>query len=98
RYLIMIDIIARILEFVVGSAIVMGTFISAIRTFVLPRSAQDQLTRIVFIFVRRCFDLLNRRSHTYTDRDRVMAFYAPVALLSLPPTWLISVLLGYMLL
>jgi hypothetical protein len=91
----MIDTILRILEFIVGFAIAIGTFLSAVRTFVLPRSAQDQFTRMVFLLVRRFFMLLNKRSRTYEDRDRVMAFYAPLALLTLPPAWLLSTLIGY---
>lgn len=93
----MTQLILRAVLFVAGFAIVAGTLISAVRTFVLPRSAPDQLTRVVFVLVRRFFDLLNRRSRSYEERDRVMALYAPIALLTIPPTWLVAVLFGYML-
>ena len=92
----MLEIVGRIVVFAVGVAIVAGTFLSAVRTFVLPRSAPDQLTRVIFLLVRRCFDIVLRRAPAYEDRDRVMALYAPLALLAMPPVWLICVLSGYM--
>jgi len=91
----MLEFVARALAFLIGFAIVAGTVISAVRTFVLPRSAPDNLTRVVFLVVRRVFDALNSRSQTYFDRDRIMALYAPFALLTLVPVWLACVLLGY---
>ena len=75
---------------------VAGTLVSAIRTFVLPRSAPDQITRIVFVAMRRLFELRLRRARTYAERDQALALYAPFSLLALPPTWLALVLLGYM--
>jgi len=88
--------IIRVLIFVLGVAIVAVTVLSAIRTFVLPRSANDALTRVVFLTMRRLFDLRLRRARSYADRDRVMALYAPFGLLSLLPVWLTLVLIGYM--
>jgi hypothetical protein len=87
--------ILRIALFLLGAAIVAGTVFSAIRTFVLPRSANDSLTRIVFLSIRRLFDLRLRWARTYVERDRVLALFAPLGLLALPPTWLALVLIGY---
>ncbi len=89
-------VMARLLLFVLGAVTVAGTLLSAIRTFVLPRSANDRLTRVVFRTMRRLFDLRLRGTRTYADRDRAMALYAPLSLLSLPPVWLTLVLIGYM--
>ncbi len=88
--------LARAISFLVGLAVVVFTLYSAIETFVLPRSANDPLTRFVFRVIRWFFDLRTKRARSYEERDRVMAFYAPIALLSLPPVWLILVLLGFM--
>src|SRR6266511_5538749 len=88
--------VVRFIVFIAGFAIVAGTFLSAVRTFVLPRSAPDRLTRTIFLLVRRLFNLVLKRTASYEDRDRVMALYAPLALLSMPPVWLICVLIGYM--
>ena len=83
------------ITFVVGFSIVIATINSALRSFVLPRSAPDALTRFVFISIRRLFSLRVRRSHSYDETDRVMAMYAPTTLLMLLPTWLTLVLFGY---
>ncbi len=84
------------LVFILGLAIVAGTVYSAIETFVLPRSANDPLTRFVFLSIRKLFDLRTKGARSYEERDRVMAFYAPISLLILPPVWLVLVLLGFM--
>jgi hypothetical protein len=87
--------LVRFLGFVIGLAVVAGTLYSAIETFVLPRSANDPLTRAVFLSIRRLFELRTKRARSYQERDRIMAFYAPITLLMLPPVWLVLVLLGY---
>ena len=89
------DTLLRILAFFVGASIAVLTCYSAIETFVLPRPAQDALTRLVFIVIRRLFQLRIRFARTYVERDKIMALYAPVGLLALVPTWLILVAFGY---
>lgn len=88
-------LLGRILAFLVGMLIVLFTLYSAVRTFVLPRSANDNLTRFVFGQLRRLFLLRLRWTQDYDTRDRVMAFYAPIGLLLLVPTWMLLVLTGY---
>jgi hypothetical protein len=92
-----VDFLLSVALFAVGMTIVVGTVLSAIRTFILPRSANDRLTRAVFLTTRWLFNLRLHRATTYNERDAVMAMYAPVSLLLLPPVWLINALLGYML-
>src|SRR5262245_3033792 len=69
--------------FLAGTFVVAATLLSAVRTFVLPRSANDPVTRRVFIGMRRAFDLWLKRTHDYEPRDAVMALYAPTSLLAL---------------
>lgn len=88
-------LLLQIAVFLLGLALVVGTIFSAVETFVLPRSANDPLTHFVFVNLRRLFDLRLKRIQSFEERDGVMAFYAPVALLSLPPLWLILVMFGY---
>ena len=88
-------VIIRVFIFLLGISILAATLLSAVRTFVLPRSAPDQLTRLVFIVVRFFFNLRLRFAHTYLQRDAIMAFYAPISLLLLLPTWLTLVMLGF---
>ncbi len=89
-------VVIRILVFLVGFAIVAFVLLSAIRSFVLPRSAPDKLGRITFLGVRFLFGLRMRKVHSYLDRDRIMALFAPISLVALPAVWLVGVLAGYM--
>jgi hypothetical protein len=89
------ETILRILLFLLGTLIVVETIYSATRTFVLPRSARDPITRIVFLNMRKVFTLFTWRATTYERRDQIMALYAPFALLSLPLVWLTLVTIGY---
>lgn len=83
------------LTFLTGLAIVVATIYSAVETFVLPRSANDHLTRFVFRRILSFFLLFTRNARGYRERDRAMAFFAPVALLALPPTWIFLITVGY---
>jgi len=89
-------IILRVLVFITGTALIIWAIFSAVQTLVLPRNAQDKLTRLVFMSIRWIFSIRLRWLHSYAERDRLMAFFAPVSLLSLVPTWLMLLLLGYM--
>lgn len=87
--------ILRLLIFFFGFAIVARTAFSAIQTFVLPRSANDRLSRFIFQIVFGVFRLLLRQTRTYAQRDRIMAFFAPISLLTLIPVYLILIFLGF---
>lgn len=50
---------------------------------------------LVFLTMRRIFLFRLRGVHSYAQRDRVMAFYAPISLLALLPSWLTLFTLGY---
>jgi len=92
----MLNAIVHVLVFLLGLGLVAATVVSAIRTFVLPRSAPSLLTRAVFAAMQRLFTLRVRWMQTYRERDRGLELYAPFSLLSLPPVWLALVLVGYM--
>jgi hypothetical protein len=78
-----------------GIIIVILTLSSALSTFVLPRSARSQLNRIVFGFLRRIFDFFTHFAKTYHRRDAIMAYYAPIGLMLLLPSWYLLILIGY---
>ena len=82
----------RILVLLLGTILVIFTLFSAIRTLVLPRAIQDQITKFTFTVIRRMLSFLLRFSSDYQFRDRIMAYYAPVALLALLPVWLVLVM------
>jgi hypothetical protein len=88
-------ILVRPIVFGLGVALVIVAMLSAVRTFILPRAAPDRIGRFVFVALRGVFTLRLRWTRSYTERDRVMAFYAPVSTLALLPVWLALVLTGY---
>jgi hypothetical protein len=88
-------IVVRVIAFVAGAVIVLLTARSAIRTILVPRPLQAQLSRAVFVLVRRVFRLRASERHDYEHRDRVMALYAPIALVTLLATWLGLILGGF---
>jgi hypothetical protein len=81
--------------FALGLSLAFGTFLSALSTFVLPRSARSQLNRLVFASLRRVFEVLMKPMRTFEQKDAIMGYYAPIGLLSLVPTWYMLVALGY---
>jgi len=88
-------IVIRILVAILGVTLVLVTFRSVIRTFVLPRSANDSLARFVFLCVRIALLPATRPGRPFLARDGAQAMYAPVALLALLVFWLTLVLAGY---
>ena len=71
----------------IGLVLAVGTLRSAMRAVVLPRSTVVPLTRAVFLALRRVFDIMAKDKRSYEERDRVMAFYAPLGLMLLAGTW-----------
>jgi hypothetical protein len=88
-------IVLRILAFLAGAGVVVVTLSSAVRTFVLPRSAPDAISRYVFLGVRFFFGFPLKKTTTYLARDRILAWYAPIGLLMLVPAWYLLILVGY---
>jgi len=93
--LAVLPVLLRALSAIAGSLLIVVAFFSAVRTFVLPRSAPDPVVRVVFRSLRRIFDALTRRARDYPERDAIMAFFAPTGLLALLPAWLVMIALGY---
>lgn len=85
----------KVLAFLTGFVVIVLTLSSALSTFVLPRGVRSQLNRIVFGLLRRLFDSLLHFAKRYEVRDAIMAYYAPLGLMLLLPTWYILILTGY---
>ncbi|HEX5944148.1 MAG TPA: hypothetical protein VFY66_17840, partial [Anaerolineales bacterium] len=85
----------RFFVFTLGLILVIVTLSSAISTFVLPRAARSQLNRIVFGLLRRIVNFTLHFAKTYQRRDTIMAYYAPIGLMLLLPTWYLLILAGY---
>ena len=86
----------RTIAFAAGFLLVGWTLLSAIRTVVLPRSAQSVLGRAVFRGLAVVFNLIAGDSRSFAWRDRVWALYAPIGLLSMAVAWVVLVLVGFM--
>ena len=93
--ILVMESLVQILAFIAGLLIVIFTLSSALSTFVLPRAARSQLNRIVFGLLRRIINFVMHFARSYQRRDAVMAYYAPIGLMLLLPTWYLLILLGY---
>jgi hypothetical protein len=91
----LIESVLRLVAFVGGAFIIARTLLSAIRTFILPRSVRDNVSAFYFITWRRTFTWRARKAHTYEDRDAIMAMFAPISLILIPVYWLLLVGFGY---
>ncbi len=89
-------VLLHVISFLVGAIVTIYTVISALRTFVLPRSAPDLINRTVFIVVRQLFELRRKRMRTFLAVDHAMELYAPVSLIALLVVWLVCIQIGYM--
>lgn len=89
-------IVLHIISFLLGITVATYTAISALRTFVLPRSAPDLINRTTFIAVRYLFEIRRKRLNTYQAIDRAMELYAPMTLIVLLVVWLVCIQIGYM--
>ena len=82
--------------FTAGAYLVVYTVLSGIRIFVLPRPARVLIFRLVFVNLRRLFDVFALRTSSYEARDRAIAMYAPIALFFMPIVLMGLVLVGFM--
>ncbi|MFN2189023.1 MAG: hypothetical protein ACK2T3_09675 [Candidatus Promineifilaceae bacterium] len=89
-------VILRALLIILGIIVVVFAIRSAIRTLVLSRGIRDPLSTLVFTSLLKLFRFRVRFSDGYLPKDAVMAYYAPVSLLSLPFVWLTFILFGFM--
>ena len=83
---------AQILTILFGVALVASVLLSAIETVVLPRNSFTRITRATFAVTNRILvhDGPNRARST-----RRRGLYAPVALVTLPLVWMVSVIVGF---
>jgi hypothetical protein len=90
-----VHIVLRIAEFILGLAISIAVIDAAVRTFVLPRPSGVTLSRLVALTVRFIFDMVAKLARTYEGRDRIMALYGPITLLSYVVVWLTGQCIGF---
>jgi hypothetical protein len=85
----------RVLTLVAGTFIVLATLLSAVKTVVVPRGYVSRITQRHFLVWRWLFDRRVRPSRPYADRDRAFAFFAPIALITLPAVWVAFLTIGF---
>ena len=85
----------RIIVFLLGFGVILGTFSSALSTFVVPRSVRSKLNRTLFGLLRRVFEGLMVFAKSFRRKDAIFAFCAPLGLMLLVPTWYILMAVGY---
>ena len=85
----------RIVVFLAGAGLVLGTFLSAVKTVVVPRAQSLRITRWVFMCTRALFERLAHDGRPFADRDRILAVYAPLSFVLLPLTWVFLSIVGF---
>jgi hypothetical protein len=93
-----VHVLKVVVFYLVGAALVVTVIASALRSTVLPRSANAGLARTALRSTRFVFRLRAGRSASYERRDRVMAMLGPVTLLTMLASWLVLVLAAFTLL
>jgi hypothetical protein len=85
----------QVVVFGAGLAGAARVLLSAVRTFVVPRGDNDGLTKLAFRSIRRVFTIVASPRRSFETRDRIMAYYGPVALMILPVWWLILLTVAF---
>jgi len=80
---------------VAGTALVLATLVSALRTIVVPRATSARITRFTFVMVRKVLGWVAHEGRTYEERDRILAVFAPLSLILLPFVWTLLVMAGF---
>ena len=83
------------MAFVVGAFVVLTTFLSAVKTVVVPRAVTLRITRTVFLVTRKLFEYLASEKRPFAERDRILAVYAPLTLVLLPLVWVSLTIFGF---
>jgi hypothetical protein len=86
---------ARILAMGAGLIVVTWVVRSAVLTVVVPRAEQVWLTRVLFVTLRRPFEMMARRAKSMSAREAIRARYGPTTLMLLPVVWILGVMLGF---
>jgi hypothetical protein len=82
----------QVLSVVFGSALALTILGSALKTVVLPQEGFPRLAQAVFAVVHR---LLVHRSRTRESAIALRSLYAPVALVSLPLVWMLTMVVAF---
>ena len=85
----------RILEVVLGSLIVLCTWISVVANLVVPRGLRSRYTRLIRDLVRGPFQVVADRCRTFEAKDLLLAWAAPLSILVTLLSWLGLSVIGF---
>lgn len=88
----------RWLGFAAGIVLIAVSWVSVIKSFMIPRETRIRLNQIVFAGVYWAFRIATTRMHDLVRRERLLAMGGPVFLLSLLTSWLTCLWFGFALL
>ncbi len=90
-----LELVLRVIAFFIGSVVVLATFLSAVKTVVVPRAETLRITRTVFLVTRKLFERVASEKRPFIERDRILAVYAPLTLVLLPLVWVSFTIVGF---
>ncbi len=85
------------LLFAAGLVVVLGTWLSVLRTLVIPRGLTSRLTATVTTVVRGLFDFVASRFTAYERKDAILVAQGPTILVVLLGVWVLLFLGGFLL-
>jgi hypothetical protein len=85
----------RWLSGILGGVLLVLTVGSILRNLVVPRGLESTLVRLLWHGIRRVLDLLARPFGSYLVRDKVLAWLAPLVLITTLLWWLFTLFLAY---
>ena len=88
----------RILALIGGFAVLGGTASSVLRTLVVPRAVLSKVSEVVLDSTVRVSRLVADRIADYERRDNILAWAAPLSLMTLLFTWIACFWIGFSLL
>lgn len=91
----LITTVLHLISLIAGFCLVIYTIMSAVRTFVLPRNVRVTITIVVGTALYSLFRARASRAETYEARDRLMALFAPITLLTYLVVWMVLIIIGY---
>lgn len=87
--------ILRYVTGLAGAALLIATFASVLRTMVVPRGIHSFLVARSFLVMRFVLRRIATPFRGYETRDRVLAWLAPLILVTMLASWLISMFVSY---
>ncbi len=90
-----LEVIVRVVAFASGAVLVLATFLSAVKTVVVPRAVSLRITRVAFLVTRKMFERVAHERRPFAERDRILAVYAPLTFVMLPLIWVTLTIIGF---